>query len=88
MKFFQNSASVETAPSQRLWQWRTGASELTDKFGADINTKPENVLRIGCKNIHGFPNPQTNPVKYDTLKSESGEYGFSFDLQSYIETNR
>ena len=87
MKSHQGTASVETAQSQRL-QWRTSASGLTDKFGADINTKPENVIRIGCKNIHGFPHPHSQPVKYDTLREESGEYGFSFDLQSFVETNR
>ena len=59
-----------------------------DILGADILYKPDNVLRIGFKNINRFLNPATNQVKYDVLQAESGEHGFQFDLQSYIETNR
>ena len=50
--------------------------------------KPEGVLRFGFKNINGFPDPTRHPVKYDTLHAESGEHGFGFDIQSFIETNK
>ena len=67
MKPCTGSAPAESAPSQELQERRTGARRTTDQFGADIQTKPENVLQIGCKNIHGFPNPQSDQVKYEVL---------------------
>ena len=70
----------------------TQVDNQTDKskdiFGADINYKPENVLRVGCKNIHGFLTPTTQQVKYNILKSESSKHRFQFDLQLFVETNK
>ena len=94
MKSFHAPASVECAPPQRLNDQRSGARDLrmntntTNFFGADIKHKPHNAIRIGFKNINGFPNPHTHQVKYDTLRAESSEHGMQFDLQSYIETNK
>ena len=51
-------------------------------FGGNLSHKPNNAIRRGYRNIHGFPDP-TNAVKYDTLRQESGEYGHQFDLQSF-----
>ena len=58
---------------QRQEDTRITAKEI---FGANILTKLDGVICIGFKNINGFPDPATNPVKYDTLKAESGEHGF------------
>jgi len=76
----------ETKPNRN--KMRQDTSRQQDIFGADITRKPENVLRIGCKNIHGFPHPRSQQVKYDVLRSESSENGFQFDLQSLLETNK
>ena len=56
-------------------------------FGGNLRHKPNNAIRIGYQNIHGFPEP-TNTVKYDTLRQESGEYRYQFDLHSFREVNR
>ena len=69
-------------------QLHTTLQNKQDLFGARIDKKPSNVIRIGFKNIHGFPSPTTQQVKYDVLQAESSEHGFNFDLQSYIETNK
>ena len=86
---FSWTVPVETAPSQGLeMRRRNGVGEdqrttaTKEFFGADIQHKPDNVLRIGFKNINGFPNKSTNQVKYDVLRTESGDDGFQFDLQS------
>ena len=50
-------------------------------FEGNLSHKPNNAIRIGYQNTHGFPDP-TNAVKYDTLRQECGEYGHQFDLQS------
>ena len=54
--------------------------EEIDIFGA-IQMKPEGVLQFGFKNINGFPDPTRHPVKYDTLRAESREHDFRFDVQ-------
>ena len=56
-------------------------------FGGNLSHKPNNAIRIGYQNIHGFLDP-TNAMKYDTLGQECGEYGHQFDLQSFGEVNR
>ena len=56
-------------------------------FGGNLSYKPTNAIRIGYRNIHGFPDPN-NSLKYDTLRRECGEYGHQFDFQSFGEVNR
>ena len=57
-------------------------------FGGNIQTRPEGVIRIGFRNNNGFPNEAKDPEKYDTLRAESGENGFGFDIQSFVDVNR
>ena len=61
--------------------------EHITSFGGNLEYKPANSIRIGYRNVHGFPDP-TNAMKYDTLRRECGEYGYRFDLQSFGEVNR
>ena len=77
--------AAHTKPT--LWRITVYDRNQLGSFGGNLHHKPNNTIRIGYRNIHGFPDP-TNAVKYDTLRRESGEYGYQFDLQSFGEVNR
>ena len=59
-----------------------------ETFGGTIEHNQDNVCRIGCRNIGGFPNEEMHSEKYDVLREESAENGLGFDIQSFIEVNR
>ena len=59
-----------------------------ETFGGTIDQKLENVFRIGCRNIGGFPNEELQSEKFDVLREESAENGIGFDFQSFMEVNR
>ena len=61
--------------------------DQTAIFGGSLRYKPDKAIRIGYRNVHGFPDP-TNAMIYDTLRGECGEFGYNFDLQSFGEVNR
>ena len=67
-------------------RWREVNEDIF--FGGNIQIRPEGVIRIGFRNINGFPNEANDPEKYDALRAESGENGFDFDIQSFVEVNR
>ena len=56
-------------------------------YGADINNQPDNVIRIGVKNVHGFPE-RGDHVKFDAMQEESAEHGHRYNIQSFVETNK
>ena len=61
---------------------------IQDIFGGNIENKRDDICRIGCRNIGGFPSEETQSEKYDALREESAENGFGFDIQSFIEVNK
>ena len=61
---------------------------IQETFGGNIEQKQENVYRIGCRNIGGFPSKENQSEKYDALQEESAENGLGFDIQSFIEVNK
>ena len=71
---------------KRSEQLQNSIERERDIVGKNIYDKPDNTIRLGFKNIHRFPSPHTQQVKYYVLQSESGKCGFQFDLQSFIET--
>ena len=48
-------------------------TEHQEFFGANIAYRPNDVIRIGYKNIHGFPSAD-NDVKFDYLQAESTQH--------------
>ena len=67
----------------------TKNNQNSDKqiYRADINNRVDNVIRLGVKNIHGFPD-RGDHVKFDALQEESAEYGHGYNIQSFVETNK
>ena len=94
MKHNKRQSPGDSSNRQGMERQRNGEQTTQNKinqkdiFGANIHNKQDNVIRLGFKNIHGFPNPHTQQVKYDVLQAESSEHGFNFDIQSYLETNK
>ena len=52
---------------------RQGTKET---FGGNIEQKQENMCRIGCRNIGGFPSEDNHSEKYNALQAESAENEF------------
>ena len=46
--------------------------EHQEVFGAKIAYRPNDIIRIGFKNIHRFPSANDD-VKFDYLKAESAD---------------
>ena len=82
--------NVQTRRQQKVLTRKLPTRKDTEPkgmFGANIQYRPVDTIRIGFKNIHGFP-AENNDVKFDYLKSESAENGYGFNIQSFGETNR
>ena len=56
-------------------------------YRADISNQQDNVIRLGVKNVHGFPD-RGDHVKFDALQEESAEHGHGYNIQSFVQTNK
>ena len=85
MKFPMKALREATLEGPMMRRRRLGTKEI---FLGDIEQKQDNICRIGCMNIGGFPSEENHSEKYDTLRAESAENGLGYDIQSFIEVNR
>ena len=80
---FENRLWGNQMPAERIETNRHNQNSNNKQiYDADINNRPGNVIRLGVKNVHGFPD-KGDHVKYDTLQEESAEHGHRYNVQTY-----
>ena len=85
MKFLTEALGAMTVEGPMTRRRRNGNRE---NFGGNTDDKQDNICRIGCRNIGGFPSKENQSEKYNMLRAESAENGLGLDIQSFIEVNR
>ena len=87
MTLFENQIWEQNMPKESNQAIKTNQNNGKQIYRADISNQPDNVIRLGVKNVHGFPD-RGDHVKFDALQEESVEHGHGYNIQSFMETNK